>query len=208
MVHAGFPTLLSELVRAGGVVPESTLIEAVAGEPVRGSWWSHPASHAIFRALEDLRDDRDVLLCKLLGGKQTYVHRRLWPALVRVQAEEALWPKLSPEARRLLARVERERAVQATGRVRLELERSLRVLGRSEHTASGAHASTLASFLGNFPPEVVAEARSLPLDRALAALADAGVSLSTPRRKAPIRAPSARRGRGTGRPAKRRGDRG
>ncbi|HMK73998.1 MAG TPA: hypothetical protein VK454_11710 [Myxococcaceae bacterium] len=208
MVHAGFPTLLSELVRARGVVPESTLVDAVAGEPVHGSWWSHPASHAIFRALEDLREDRDVFLCKLLGGKQTYVHRRLWPALVRVQAEEPLWPKLSPEARRLLARVEREGPVQATGQLRLELERSLRVVSRSEHTPSGAHASMLSPFVGHFPPEVAAEARSLPLDRALAALADAGVQLSAPRRKAPVRAPSGRRGRGTGRRARRPGGRG
>lgn len=207
MVHAGFPSLLSELVRTRGVVAERTLIEAVAGEPVSGSWWAHPASHAIFRALGDLRQDPDVFLCKLLAGKQTYVHRRLWPALLRLQAEEALWPPLSAAARRLLGRVEREKAVQATGRLRLELERTLRAVARSEHTPSGAHAAVLTPFAGHFPPEVVAEARSLPLDRALAALADAGAVLPTARR-APVREPSARRGRGTGRRSGRQGGRG
>ena len=28
----------------------------------------------------------DVLVCKLIGGKVTYVHRRLWPALVRLSS--------------------------------------------------------------------------------------------------------------------------
>ena len=125
---------LSALVKAAGVISERALIDAVAGEPVRGSWWGHASGHAIFHALQALRDDEDVFLCKLLQGKQTYVHRRLWPALLRVQAEPSVWPSLSPEARRLLTRVRRAGAVQATGSLRLELERGLRGGG-----ALGAH---------------------------------------------------------------------
>src|SRR5277367_685872 len=113
-----YPTpSLSTLVRAAGVISERALIDAVAGESVRGSWWGHALGHVIFRALSALREDKDVFLCKLLDGKQTYVHRRLWPALLRIQSEPSLWPKLSPKARRLLERVAREEAVQATGPV-------------------------------------------------------------------------------------------
>jgi hypothetical protein len=31
-----------------------------------------------------VRDSDDVLVCRLIGGKITFVHRRMWPALVRV----------------------------------------------------------------------------------------------------------------------------
>ena len=67
-----------------------SLAEAIAGEPIRGSWWSHPASHAIFRALGAVRDSEDVLACRLLDGKVTLVHRRLWPALVAAAAARRL----------------------------------------------------------------------------------------------------------------------
>ena len=69
------------LVSAKGPVPR--LAEAVAGEPIRGSWWGHPKSHDIFRVLQSLEDSPDILACRLIGGKVTLVHRRLWPALIR-----------------------------------------------------------------------------------------------------------------------------
>lgn len=67
------------LASARGPVP--SIAEAIAGEPIVGSWWSHPKAHAIFDALSSL-DDRDDIRCfKLVDGKITFVHRRLWPAL-------------------------------------------------------------------------------------------------------------------------------
>jgi hypothetical protein len=59
------------------------LAEAIAGEPIRGSWWSHPASSQIFELTRMVRDSQDVLVCRLVAGKVTYVHRRLWAQLVR-----------------------------------------------------------------------------------------------------------------------------
>lgn len=77
-------------IRKHGVVleaaqgPVPSLAEVIAGEPVRGSWWSHPKSHEIFALTRSIRDSDDVLVCRLIKGKVTFVHRRLWPALVRV----------------------------------------------------------------------------------------------------------------------------
>ena len=65
-----------------GAVP--SLAEAIAGGAIRGSWWGHSRAPAIFRATRAVRDSTDVLVCRLIGGKITYVHRRLWPALVRL----------------------------------------------------------------------------------------------------------------------------
>jgi hypothetical protein len=63
--------------------PAPSFVDAVAGEPVRGSWWSHPRSQEIFALTRSVRDSEDVLVCRLVQGKITYVHRRLWPAVVR-----------------------------------------------------------------------------------------------------------------------------
>lgn len=77
-------------VKANGVVLESgrgpvpNLAEAIAGAPIRGSWWAHPKGRTIFRCSRAIRESSDVLVCRLVGGKVTYVHRRLWPALVRL----------------------------------------------------------------------------------------------------------------------------
>ena len=79
-----------EFVRIHGVVMETakgpvpTLAHAVAGEPIRGSWWSHPKAHAIHAATRQARDSGDVLTCRIVRGKVTLVHKRLWPALVRI----------------------------------------------------------------------------------------------------------------------------
>jgi hypothetical protein len=70
------------LMSARGSIPN--LAEAVAGGRIRGSWWGHPMSHQIFRVIEAVRDSEQVLVCRLAGDKVTFVHRRLWPALVRL----------------------------------------------------------------------------------------------------------------------------
>jgi len=174
---------LSALVRAQGIVSERALVDAVAGGPVRGSWWGHPASHAIFQALQRLREDPDVFLCKLREGKQTYVHRRLWPALLRLQAEASAWPSLSAGARGLLKKVERAGAVRATGPARLELESALRVVARAEHTASGAHAVVLSPFASHFSAADRSRAARLTFGEAQAALALPAAPLPRGRRR-------------------------
>jgi hypothetical protein len=70
------------LQAARGPVP--SLAEEVAGGPIKGSWWAHPRSHEIFHAAEAACESPDILVCKLVDGKVTYVHRRLWPALVKL----------------------------------------------------------------------------------------------------------------------------
>jgi hypothetical protein len=74
------------VVLLSGKGPAPRLVEAVAGEPIKGSWWGHPGSHAIFRVLEAVTDSPDVLACRVVGGRVTLVHRRLWPALIRAAA--------------------------------------------------------------------------------------------------------------------------
>jgi hypothetical protein len=70
------------LVSGKGAVPRLT--EVIVGEPIKGSWWAHPKSHQIFATLQAVTDSKEILVCRLVDGKVTLVHRRLWPALVRV----------------------------------------------------------------------------------------------------------------------------
>jgi hypothetical protein len=72
------------VVLEAGTGPVASLAEAVAGGPIHGSWWAHPQGRQIFAVTRAVRDSPDVLVCRLVGGKITYVHRRLWPALVRI----------------------------------------------------------------------------------------------------------------------------
>ncbi len=97
------------LQAARGPVP--SLAEVIAGGPIRGSWWGHPKNKEIFKAAEAVCESPDVLVCKLVEGKITYVHRRLWPALVRVA------PRLTKER---LARVWDEHTATGAHRSRRE----------------------------------------------------------------------------------------
>jgi len=64
--------------------PLPNVAELVAGEPIKGSWWGHHRGHEIFAELNVLADSPDVVRMRLVNGKVTLVHRRVWPALVRV----------------------------------------------------------------------------------------------------------------------------
>jgi hypothetical protein len=130
-----------------------SLVALVAGRPVRGSWWGHPKGKAIYAAAVELEDHPDVMAVKLVSGKVTFVHRRLWPALLAVALSRERWQVcgLTAPARRLLDRVEKEgflgaEAVRSRRKEARLLEARLLVHARSVHTGSGAHATELESW--------------------------------------------------------------
>ena len=87
------PKQALRFVEANGIVLESgrgpvpNLARAIAGEAIRGTWWAHAKGHVIFLCSRAIRESKDILVCRLVGGKVTYVHRRLWPALVRLAGQ-------------------------------------------------------------------------------------------------------------------------
>ena len=70
------------LQAARGPVPN--MADTIAGETIRGSWWGHPKSREIFRAARAVSESPEVLVCKLIDNKVTYVHRRVWSALIKL----------------------------------------------------------------------------------------------------------------------------
>ncbi|HZW89816.1 MAG TPA: hypothetical protein VFF12_12115 [Myxococcaceae bacterium] len=125
-----------------------SLTALVAGAPIKGSWWGHPAGKRIFQVASALEDGAKVLFVPLLSAKVTLVHRRLWPALVSVGEARAAWQMdpLAPRARELLANVHKAGRVRATGPSSKALARALLVHAEQVHTAGGSHATELVSW--------------------------------------------------------------
>lgn len=176
--------VVEELERHGLLLQQDqalpNVVQLVTGETLRSSWWKHPRAHDVFRVLSELAEHRDVLFTKLVGGKVTLVHCALWPALAAVAMERAAWQVrgLSAAAKRLLARVEGESSVEASGAAAKELDLRLLVVSSQRHTESGEHALALESW-----PAWTKRARVKPLrdvDGARAALESAAERIGAP----------------------------
>jgi hypothetical protein len=164
----------------GAVLLVPDLTEAIAGAKIKGTWWSHPKGKLIFNIASKLEDDPEILTAKLIDQKVTFVHERLWPALASV-VTNAKWRRarmkeLSNDAKALLRKVERRGSYAPTKdekSTRKELEESLLVRSKSEHTDSGSHETVLESW------KAWAEALALiDYDDASVLLADHGIAIT------------------------------
>lgn len=162
-----FDRVFTEL-RIVGFILESdphlpSVCRIIAGEPMRGSWWSHPMAQVIFQVNEKLDDHPDVLITKLLSGKVTFVHRNLWSEIVAIGTAREDWQTkgLSDAAGKLLATVEENGSLRTDqlavnyqqptkkakpGEIAKELERKLLIHAEQLHTSSGAHAKLLETW--------------------------------------------------------------
>ena len=132
----------------------------ITGEPLRGSWWAHPLAQTIFRVNEQLADHRDVLTTKLISGKVTFVHRKLWSEVLAIARSREAWQTdaLSSGARRLLRLVDQQETLRTDnltwprvaklkpGEAARELEKRLLVHTEEFHTESGAHAKLIETW--------------------------------------------------------------
>ncbi len=84
-----------------------SLVGMIVDEPLHASWLGHPRAQLIYATMNRADDDPHLLATKLIAGKVTYVHERLWPALVTLGTANEDWQlgSLSPAARWLLHEV-------------------------------------------------------------------------------------------------------
>jgi len=174
-----------------------SLATLVAGAPVSGSWWSHPAGKAIYATADALDDDGIVTTVKLVDGKVTFVHKRLWPALVAIGRAREPWQLdgLPDAARELLERVDKDGTARASGAAAKALELRLLVASAQLHTEAGSHALELRTW-DRFAKEMgvrspwpsVVDARAA-FERAIAALPGADPSTALPWSSASRRRP-------------------
>ncbi|MFN8442037.1 MAG: hypothetical protein U0175_14750 [Caldilineaceae bacterium] len=144
--------LLNHLQTSGLLLQHDTALLSVTAlivyTPIFGSWWSHPQGNQIYALLNTLTEHPDVLVVKLVRGKATFLHRRLWPALLGVACAHEEWQfaKLSKQALTLYEEVEELGVLRATGTVPKELERRLLVQSSQQHTERGHHELQLMSW--------------------------------------------------------------
>jgi hypothetical protein len=148
----------------------------LAGGPIRGSWWTHPGAHALFDALQEFTAGPDCLEVKLVAGKDTFVHRRLWPAVLGAALENAAWQTdgLSAEAVRLLETLEKGEGAKASGPPAREILTRLLAHGKQVHTAAGKHVLELETWEAWQRRK---KAKPLPADEARARLEEVLLAL-------------------------------
>jgi hypothetical protein len=144
------------LLQHDAVLPSATSM--IAGEPVEGSWWSHPLANEIYDALQPLHHEATSV--KLIVGKVTLVHRRLWPELVAIGRARQRWQldRLSPTSTKTFEAVRKRRRAITVGEaipsydkkaqqaaVR-DLERRLLIHSEEVHTEAGSHAKYLQTW--------------------------------------------------------------
>jgi len=147
------------LLLSDNKLPSITMM--VAGKPIRGSWWCHPKGHDIFHVVSRIAHHPDVAVTKLISGKITFVHRKLWPALVAIgrSREPRQMNGLSRKGRNLLQIVDRngeartdrlpassKRKNSSWREAIRELEDRLLIYAEEFHTETGAHAKRLESW--------------------------------------------------------------
>jgi len=148
----------------------------VTGEPLRGSWWSHPLAHTIFSINEQLSHLAEIVTTKLVSSKVTFVEKKLWPDILAIGSARATWQmkKLSPGARALLKKVDaagylRTDQIQwnparyqaSVGDATRELEKKLLVLTAQIHTETGSHAKAVESWQSWRQKHQLASSRSI-----------------------------------------------
>jgi hypothetical protein len=165
MASANLNQVLRELKKHGLLLQTDAQLPNVASlfasEAVHGSWWKHPRAQEIFVGLNQLEDHQDVLFTKLLSGKVTLVHRRLWRELLSIASSGESWQlrKLSSAANFLLQKVDESGSLRSDkiawparfgavkiGDVIRETETRLLLHTEQFHTESGAHAKLLENW--------------------------------------------------------------
>lgn len=181
---AGFREALEELNKNGLLLESDSKLPSVsrivAGESIKGSWWGHSRSHEIYAVSKLLSDRPDVVITKLVSGKLTYLHRRLWPPLFAVAVAREPWQLdgLSNTSRFLLDLVSskgqvRTDEVELPGSVNTsmlrngvrDLEKKILVHSEDVHTETGAHAKLLESW-GRWASRVRLSTKKIPTDAA------------------------------------------
>ncbi|HUY39916.1 MAG TPA: hypothetical protein VMV13_13860 [Candidatus Binataceae bacterium] len=151
-------------IRELGVLLETdrafpSMVALAAGGPVKGTWWAHPLANEIYMMGQRLMDERDVLLIRLVTGKMTYVHRRLWPPLYAIARARESWQleDLPRTAKSMLQLIDRRgnlrmdeigssRTAKELGADARILETRLLVFGDDVHTDSGAHVKRIETW--------------------------------------------------------------
>ncbi len=159
----GVDDVVDYLGRLGVLLETDRAFPSITGimvrEPIKGSWWAHPMANDIYALSQRLIAHPDTIFLKLLSGKTSYVHRRLWPELIAIATAQEPWQlgALPRSAKSMLKKVEERgtlrmdevkgsRSLKEKSADARTLELRLLVFGDDVHTASGAHVKRIETW--------------------------------------------------------------
>ena len=146
--------ILDTVNRSGLLLVHDRMLPSVTtlivGQPVEGSWWSHPKSNLIFNAIEDI--DGEVATVKLVCRKNTLVARSLWQDLCNVGHARDPWQlhRVDPVTLMMLETVEAATQPVVFDKARkkfaAQLDDRLLAYGAGIHTDAGHHVRAYQSW--------------------------------------------------------------
>jgi hypothetical protein len=200
-----FKVIFDQLKRFGFLLESDpkffSVCSLITGAPLKSSWWSHPLAQTIFNINEQLEDHADVLVTKLVSGKVTFVHRKLWPEIFSIGTLREPWQLkgLSDSAHSLLKMIDENGSLTTEklswprtrkakpGDAARELEKKLLIHSDQFHTERGSHAKLLETWehwakrTGFHPPTIPSEKAKRNLeDRVLKLNQQFGASAKLP----------------------------
>ena len=149
---AGVEEVLDRISRAGLLLQQDktrdNIVRMLTGETLATSWWNHSQAIQIFSVLERVTKHPDITRCKLIRGKVTFVHRRLWPSLYTVGSSKEGWQlqMLTEDERDLLDRIESTGVMANPGAATKKLEKLILVHTAQVHSSSGKHITVATSW--------------------------------------------------------------
>lgn len=158
---------LKDLIKKNGFLllsdnDQPAIVQYISGEKIKGSWWGHPLGNLMYNVSQDLADEKDILVIKLINKKVTYLHCDYWnellTALIKNQDNNLKKVKnLKKLHLALLDKVEKIGTLKLDknlftltptelGKLATKLEENLLCYSTSEHTNSGKHVRILKSW--------------------------------------------------------------
>lgn len=136
-----------------------SLVATIAGEPVSGTWWSHPQGNLMFNISNELADDHEILAVKFINKKITYLDSRHWDAFFAIAMSQAEWQlkRLPPDSKRLYDKILENKELRADdtsfkkspaeiGKIASKLEERLLLFSDNVHTESGKYVRIFKSW--------------------------------------------------------------
>ena len=75
----------NKIVTEAATAAVPAVVKFMVAQDYSGSWWSLPNSSLIYNALQEVKESSDLLVCRLVAGKVSYVHRDCWAPLAVLQ---------------------------------------------------------------------------------------------------------------------------
>ena len=145
------PKILEEIEKNGLMLLQDKLfpniINSIIGKSISGSWWSHPQGNHIYNGINWAMDQNQVICVKFLSGKNTYIHKKLWPYFFSIVNKARDWQtdKLTDDELKLYSIISKKSLrsdnplAKLNKNILLKLEKKILFESNEVHSETGKH---------------------------------------------------------------------